>query len=426
MLELIDLSIFPKTRFHSPGTVLTIGDLHANPILLIYFLQKNGIISISLNMYKELYELYQKIAQYQAGYRNIWTSMLENHYRLFLKILDDIAVNPSQIKIRFLGDELADRGECDLFIMLLLKKLHQNNIHFSILVSNHGMAFLSSLQYILFETWEDNAKMSLHPEDMPSFLGLQKLVFHQLVSIKWLKNWLETVYLPHLDLLDYGASDDLSSFYIFTHAAMGLDQLKALADEYQVNWCDENIHELACSLKSMKKIFQKQKINELLSLFKNHALDPEERLIQKHLVDTVFWRDLIWNRAYETTRPFKTHPYLVYNVHGHDQGCKENHDYFISLDSYLGKYYQNTRGHMKTLVMQEKNIHEKKKIENKANYFTFFQPLVCCMPSLNQSLFILGLGYVLKSQFSFNTILPLLDYMFEQWPNNYKFKLVKN
>lgn len=423
MLEIIDLSSYPKTHFHPEETVLTIGDLHANPILLIYFLQKNNIISMDENTYKYIYILYKEIAEQQKLDRNVWTPALKEKYEEFIDILKKIVVNPCKIKIRFLGDELADRGECDLFIMLIFSKLHQSNILFSILVSNHGIAFLSSIQYILYQKCLDETKTPIYPEDMPSFLGLQKLVHQDLISKEFLHQWLERVYLPHLELLDYGLSRDLNTFYIFTHAAMGLQQLKALADEYQVHWCDENVNELALSLKNMKKIFQNSKKIELMNLFRTDALEAEEKLISLHLVDTVFWRDLIWNRKYEITRPFNFHSYRVFNVHGHDQSCKENHDYFISLDSYLGKYYHITKGHMKTLVMQEKPIEQKNKPFNSADYFTFFKPLVCCMPSLNQSLLLLGLGYVFKSQLFF---LPFIDYIFEHWPNSSKLKLVKN
>ncbi|MDQ5930212.1 MAG: hypothetical protein QG594_1999, partial [Bacteroidota bacterium] len=284
MLETIDLSIFPKPCYHSPGTVLTLGDLHANPILFIYFLQKNGVISISRQTYLKLYKLYQQIGQQQEFDPNSWNLELQKQYFSFLKLLDELVINPCRIKIRLLGDELADRGECDLFIMLILSQLHDHGIHFSILVSNHGVTFLSSLQYILGEQKLDHHNRMLSDENMRSFLALQKVVFYQVISKNWIKKWLKNVYLPHLELLDYGYSHDSRYFYIFTHAAMGFKQLRALTAEYQIDWKDNDLDALAGTLKNLKNMFRYQKKEELITLFRNNARDPDAKLIQKHLI----------------------------------------------------------------------------------------------------------------------------------------------
>ncbi len=55
----VDIYNYPQPE-PTGASEITIGDLHANAILLIFFLQSNGVINITAADYKRLVELYKK------------------------------------------------------------------------------------------------------------------------------------------------------------------------------------------------------------------------------------------------------------------------------------------------------------------------------------------------------------------------------
>src|SRR5581483_9960414 len=105
---------------------LTIGDLHANGLKLLYFLVRQNVLEISSTDYATIVRIYLKSAHALTK-----QDLVDSN-----NIIANAKVNPVGT-IRLLGDELADRGENDYFVLKILEKLSKENISIEILLSNH-------------------------------------------------------------------------------------------------------------------------------------------------------------------------------------------------------------------------------------------------------------------------------------------------
>jgi hypothetical protein len=343
-------------------------------------------------------------------------------------LIDAIEVNNTPTTIRFLGDELADRGECDLFILKILQKLHSHHVKFKILVSNHGVAFLSSLQYLMINKTEPYSEMMLKPYIMPSLVCLRKLLWHDFIHISELISLVQEVYFPYLELLDYGISNNKEEIYIYTHAAMNQQQLEMLSTEFGIYWQDSSVSQLAYTLEKLKFKFKAEKLKALNDLFHQVAQsnDPQEKqlLTQEQLTKTVFWNHLIWGRSYSISRPFLLHEYRVCNVHGHDSSHVEpdpENPYYISLDSELGKNFSITNGENKVITRCEIN-HSEYQAKQKPEFWSIFKPY---LPSRYQSILLCGVGFIFQQKWHLTIIMPFMQRFYERFLENHTKKLLK-
>lgn len=126
-----NLKQYPREiNSYPPGVEITIGDLHGNALKLLYFLIRNDVIKID----KEDYKLFVTI--YQKNPNELTTKDLS-----FFQIIVNSAEINTQHKIRFLGDDLCDRGMNDYYTLVIYKKLDQANVPFEVILSNHGNFF---------------------------------------------------------------------------------------------------------------------------------------------------------------------------------------------------------------------------------------------------------------------------------------------
>jgi hypothetical protein len=427
MFEQVDLSVYPISNPSLKKVVITIGDLHANALLLIYHLIRHGILNLSKKDYENIYVLYQKIGELQKKDKESFSQELREKYLLLLDKIHQIRLHQTKVKIRFLGDELADRGECDLFILKIFEKLHVHGIDFIILASNHGVAFLSSMQFLYQNKLESYGEMMLKPYVMPSFICLRKLLYHQFISMNELRDIIEKIYYPHLELIDYGITLYSKNFYIYTHAAMNQEQLIALAQEFQVEWSDQNIVQLAQTIEALKYKFKYHYLSELNHLFYLRAENKDpihiNKIIEIQLLASVFWKDLIWGRQYSQERPFLNFDYDVFNVHGHDNSFDSSNHYYVSLDNALGKYYLDIRGDYNVITRSEHQVKDYLANQKSLSPFLFFKPY---LPFIKQSLLLITFGFLCQNQNSSSFIIPFLQEFLEQFNFINHIKLLKN
>jgi hypothetical protein len=448
MFNKVDLSVYPYTIAPPKKVVITIGDLHASPMLLLYFLKYYGVIDLHQSQYEEMFDVYQQIGSLQADPQDLFNSqpLSEQHlalYERFISLIQQIKVNPIELKIRFLGDELGDRGECDFFIIKILEKLHHHQVKFSILISNHGLAFMACLQYLHLNKHQALEEMMIDSQSMRSYVYLRKLIDAQWLSYEYLERFMEEIYYPHLELLDYGLSIDGDDINLYTHAGTNLLDLQKLAEDYGVIWQASTIYDLAATLDQIKSIFKTTKLREIvLTLREIYQIDDSDerfKVSQNKLVNKPFW-SLIWNRQYSDISPYQANgDYFVHNVHGHDECCPKSYKYYVSLDSPLGKCFvplDKTRlftlnySYYKTLCRQEFSLAEYHQKPQYTPPSLLSIMSMYALPSLNMKNCLLmgGFIYLFRNPLSTYLGLPFLQNIFNSLfiSNKETPKLLKN
>ena len=110
----------------------TLPDLHGNALKLLNALIKIGIIKMPKYKYKQFLECYFKDSL-QVKKKTL--SILRN-------AIASIKVVKKPGKIRFIGDELCDRGSNDYYTLIVIEKLSQLGVHCEFVMSNHGFEFI--------------------------------------------------------------------------------------------------------------------------------------------------------------------------------------------------------------------------------------------------------------------------------------------
>jgi hypothetical protein len=128
-----------------PNDTLELGDMHANALRLIYHLIKHGVFQVNetdygtmVRLYNEIFDLFntnETLSDHQKS------EIIQKH-NAFKTLIDNIAIKEQPIKLKLIGDLLADRGASDILMEWLIIKLHNaENITLSILASNHDQAY---------------------------------------------------------------------------------------------------------------------------------------------------------------------------------------------------------------------------------------------------------------------------------------------
>lgn len=124
-----------------PEKSITLGDLHGNPMILMESLIHHGLaVPQDEQAHSALVEAYLN-ALNEAPQRY--------DLKPFIACLERFAFRAAnaygtKITFRLIGDTLCDRGNQDYFTLLVFKKMHLAGINFSILMSNHDLAFFDS------------------------------------------------------------------------------------------------------------------------------------------------------------------------------------------------------------------------------------------------------------------------------------------
>lgn len=352
----VNLLEYPEIQILKSQDILTIGDLHGNSIKLLFFLIETGILSLKNGQYD-----YQKFVEIYY----LETSLIQKcHLETFKSILENAIFNPiaATIKIRLLGDEVAERGQNDYFTLLILDQLIKNNICLEIIFSNHGAEFI--------KFYEEGCS----PDFMPLFLsqpgnlwftkslgctqnkkGLLYLIQQQLVSTEQILNIINRCYKPNLKLLSYlieEIKENYSAITIYSHAPIGIETIKALAKKFNIYYDENNI-----LLESFINIIEE--INkEFFKLIYDNSLSKIlfEENQNMHLpncpLELVPIIRTIWNRIEHPIsssplfRPhfisFIDHKCKINYTHGHDgqgQVKVSEQEHITNLDNCLGMEY---------------------------------------------------------------------------------------
>lgn len=212
-----------------------------------------------------------------------------------------------------------------------------------------------------------------------SFKGLK-----QTIELKWFeldvfKKLVETCYLPHIKLLDYSLSPTSNELTIYSHAAIGINDLIRLGDNMNIVFTSYSRFELAKFIELINIKFQKDILSTLcLNLIEISDAKDEKTALK--LLDPLFkntiWK-ICWNRNYSEKslyRPIYIHDYNVCYIHGHDhQKNYGKSKHYISLDGFLGKSSEDHQGELKELKNSDVFLSQFPQTQlQQTNYFRFF------------------------------------------------------
>ncbi|MCE0721664.1 MULTISPECIES: Dot/Icm T4SS effector Wip [Legionella] len=255
-----------------------------------------------------------------------------NHFMAQLRVSD------KQTIVRLLGDEVADRGNCDYFTLRILNLLHRNHCPLTILVSNHGSEFIYAYEQMI-------AGHPFVPQgyigdfQTPSFWGLKLLLDQEIVPHSDLIHLVNESYKPTLKILDYTISE--KGITLFSHAPIRFDALQLMAKSLGVNYDDSTSEALATTIDQMNHQFQSHiESNTIHSLFHTDAILDRTNMSEQERAAWpliyLFWNR--WNEAKETetARPATHNGYTINYVHGHD-GFQSTLAHIYNLDTLCGK-----------------------------------------------------------------------------------------
>lgn len=323
-------------------TVLTIGDLHANTIKLLFILVKHGIAS---NITKNNYEMLIKI------YTTPIHELTVEHLNRFNHILDNMIFRP-HCRIRLLGDELADRGNNDYFTLKVLEKLQQSQVHVEILISNHGMEFIEAYE----KQDHFHAPMLLFNRQAASIERLQFLITEKLVSREEIISIINQVYKPLLKVLSYSLNKDHSEITIYSHAPIDFKNIEQLAEKFNIFFDNTSAVKLAQTIEQINSKFKQFVINNSVN-----TLYTREMMHRGYeglpITSDAPIEFLVWNRRYSILdRSPLRNDYCLNFVHGHDSGVQTTGNIY-NLDNLLGKAEHLNRGIYTALFSFDHQLH---------------------------------------------------------------------
>ncbi|KTD61130.1 Dot/Icm T4SS effector Wip [Legionella spiritensis] len=314
------LTQYPEIiRIPEDGVEVTIGDLHGNALKLLYFLISNDVITVSRENYRRFVAIYGKNPE----------KLTEKDLVLFHDMLDAASVN-TRHKIRFLGDDLCDRGMNDYYTLSIYKKLDTAGVAFDIVLSNHGHFFLTALERDEPSFDYNPYGEGRHESTVRSMLNMGKLIARGLVDKRDILDTIQTQYLKHLVLPGYVLNEKKQEITIYSHAPLDLAMLAALAEDLNLPFRDSDLKSLAESFDGInRQIHQWIMAHTLTAHYRELKEKHEEQGRSSPLAD------VLWNRNY-TILEREHHPkgkaYSVSYVHGHDSTSN-----VFDLDNVFGK-----------------------------------------------------------------------------------------
>ena len=345
--EQVDIYQLPEldTKYAKADAEITIGDLHGNSMKLMFMLVKHGIAKgLSDKDYADLVEIYKLKS----------SDITKNHLSRFKKILDKIKFSQDK-GIRLIGDELADRGSNDYFTLKILEKLRLNQVPFEIMISNHSVEFLQ-----VAESKKDFKPVMLHPQHASSLYALDHLVEKGLVKRDEILAINDKVYKPSLKVIGYTLSESEQEITIHSHAGIGLNNIRDLANLFNIKYKDNEMKDLANTIDQINHAFQnhleKKELGKLLNadaMLQGYTgfADPKHPLVYA-----------MWNRDYsQLERPEKKGNYRIKFCHGHDSAEMTNDNIYV-LDGHLGKTEYLNQGEYKVLHHPRNSIGQTHKV----------------------------------------------------------------
>ena len=345
----LDIDVRPEIEIRdstSDLTDLSLGDLHANAVKLLYFLVRHGICQISAEHYTRLVAIYKMPV----------SSLTEKEIAEFNRLVASMQITNRSLLVRLIGDELSDRGSNDYFVLKILQKLHQENVNVEVLISNHGVEFVEA--YERFKERDNQFEITTLVSHAPSLTRMSYLVEKGLVKADEVLEIANQCYKPHLKLISYSLDEKTQGITIYSHAGIGLESIQALAQKFHIAYKDETSKQLALTIDKIN-----QKFNQIY--VRNncvHTLYSQAELKDGYY-QRMFYKGsnvieyIMWNR--ECTflhRPEYYNNYPVSFVHGHDSKDFTGGNIF-NLDGDSGKtLYLHQDGEYIVLASDESQL----------------------------------------------------------------------
>ncbi|KTD37407.1 hypothetical protein Lmor_0599 [Legionella moravica] len=324
----IDIYKCPQADI-TTATEITIGDLHANAMLMMYFLVTNGVLKISDAQYTQLKDIYLK------------DNLTKEDIKAFNAIVDNLEIGEKPL-IRFVGDEICDRGQNDYFIFKILEKLNKSGVQTEILLSNHGIEFMIPYEQNQ-ELYAPNIGFMGQSRSMDN---MRALIERGVITKDEVDQLVQASYLPNLKLISYTLDGD--NLTVYSHAGIGLETIRSMTELFKddgVVYKDDTAENLARTIEAINAVFDKHvKAGTVHTLTKNMSNSRDFKN------DPVTF--LIWNRDYYYLSREQDHNgYQMFYAHGHDSG-EPTQKNIINLDNMLGKGATNNTGTYKVLGVQ--------------------------------------------------------------------------
>tara|TARA_B110000977_G_C11050685_1_gene482189 strand:+ start:333 stop:1799 length:1467 start_codon:yes stop_codon:yes gene_type:complete len=274
-----------------------IGDIHGNASKLLHILFYIGIISAPGPVKIGLYSSYNR-----SGYDDFNSNLQKI---IFHKPI----IN--KIKIILTGDTLCDRGNSDFMTLLIYKLLDDNNVNFSICLSNHDSAFVYQMSFFDKIGLFDLKRMPVRPARSFDIGRLPLKDQYKCLDIY------KQQYVPRLRIAEHDFSNPSQSL-IYTHAP--------------------------CNYKSIQRILNDKKEISLEDLVKN--VNVKLANIISTGTFNYEWieqncEDFIWNRDLDIKFTGNT-----INIFGHIGEINRSNANQINLDTNLGKSHDSSRGQL--------------------------------------------------------------------------------
>lgn len=290
---------------------ITIGDLHANAKKLLYVLKAHQFFDISDQEYIKFCRIYNKPIDLFTRQDVVDLNT----------IIDNMPVNPNALNalLRIMGDEFADRGKCDYFVLKIIEKLVKCKVKIKILISNHGICFLKKMEH-----GAGSFDFNMSIEFTVSAHNLQRM-FDVGLIVEDLDEIYLNSYLPYLKIIDYDG-------VMYTHAPSGryfiwqlVEDINHYFEKKVVMYQDKTPEDLAGTIDGINKILidlaKKFKLSDFCNRSKHKALDK-----------------IIWNRKYEEDILGRDQNDSYVNGHDLDEGkVVSDNDNVRCLDNRCGQ-----------------------------------------------------------------------------------------
>lgn len=323
----VNLEQYPdQITVQDTGVEVTIGDLHGNSLKLLNFLIRNDVVKISREDYKLFVKIYQKSPD----------DLSKKDLAFFQIILNSADINPHH-KIRFLGDDLCDRGMNDYYTLSIYQKLDAAGVPFDIVLSNHGNFFISAYerpkQSFSYNPYGEGDNEST----VQSMLYLGKLIDRGIVEKQHILEIIQNHYLKHLVLPGYTVNKQKNEITLYSHAPVDIAILSELAKDLNLSFNDANLFELSQSLDGINGQIKQWILSNTLTAHYNELNEIHKKTSTANPL-----KQVLWNRDYTILhRDYKpiNKSYAVNYVHGHDSLPN-----ILNLDNMLGKGSDHYKG----------------------------------------------------------------------------------
>lgn len=362
------LDLFTPPKFEAKFTgvrKVTIGDLHGNPLSLVHYLVKVGVLECNCN----LPDFTEKYAQFK---RIVYLSSLDTDEQInqrdidiFKILLQELfPIKNKEIFFRLIGDIVSERiSDCNL-MMLVLEHLHDAGVPYKINFSNHDSFFVAQFYFKMDVHNPKNEISRIMEHKEYSSLKRLKLLFQKgIFNSESFVALSQKVHMEHLELLSYEKKGN-GRYCIFSHAIL----LNKFINSFILKYADEMIETghhirdtdpIETQIEKINSVFLhmlKQQNKKLLHDFL--ALSEHDGVLQKisypplATIEDIptYW--IIWARGDLLTRQqgrsismptLMDEPGLITNltdvIHGHTPekvlGCQGKT--YTTLDGQAGK-----------------------------------------------------------------------------------------